>query len=136
MKSNVLGKRDLHRFQLEGMILRNRYYISLPVQGVSLSLRVGVQVSIGVKFIRPVPFLSDLRVHVVIVWFEVYIFENILKLHCYNIHEIKFSRYCLHTAITILHATVILSVENLIYVHLYISPFNKYYLNLYNITYM
>jgi hypothetical protein len=28
MKSNVLGKRDLHRFQLDGMILGNRYIIS------------------------------------------------------------------------------------------------------------
>jgi len=28
IKSNVLGKRDLHRFQLEGMILGNRGIIS------------------------------------------------------------------------------------------------------------
>ena len=44
----------------------------------------------------------------IIVWFEVYSSENIMKLHFYNVHENKLSKYCLHTAITALNITVLL----------------------------
>jgi hypothetical protein len=58
LKIMFLGKRDLHRLQLRGMILGNRNIISpFRVRGVRLPLRVGVQVALKIKLILAYPLL-------------------------------------------------------------------------------
>jgi hypothetical protein len=76
------------------MVLGNRYNISPPGQGVWLP--PGQSSSCHNHKVDRGLSSSCLTSgwHAVIVWFEVYIFGNVMKVHCYNIHEIKLSGCC------------------------------------------